>query len=154
MATTWQWSFQLISITKQNWTGLWISSPNLLLLHQIDWFSASNLADLQKEKKNIMWEVVARRCSAKILSWEFDKIYREIPVLESLDPEVFCKKEVLENFEKFTGKHLCLSLFFNKVAGLGLLLKKRLWHRFFLWILQNFSGHLLLQNTSGGCFCF
>ena len=32
-------------------------------------------------------------------------------------PEVFCKKGVLRNFAKFTGKHLCQSLFFNKVAG-------------------------------------
>ena len=28
------------------------------------------------------------------------------------------KKGVLRNFTKFTGKHLCQSLFFNKVAGL------------------------------------
>ena len=44
-------------------------------------------------------------------------------------PEVFCKKVVLGNFAKFTGKHLCQSLFFNKVADLRLatLLKKRLW---------------------------
>ena len=33
-------------------------------------------------------------------------------------PEVFCKKGVLKNFTKFTGKHLYQSLFFNKVAGL------------------------------------
>ena len=33
-------------------------------------------------------------------------------------PEVFCKKDVLNNFAKFTGKHLCLCLFFDKVAGL------------------------------------
>ena len=48
-------------------------------------------------------------------------------------PEVFCKKDVLENFAKFTVKHLCQSLFFNKVAGLrpATLLKKRLWHRCF-----------------------
>ena len=32
--------------------------------------------------------------------------------------EVFCKNVVPENFLKFTGKHLCQSLFFNKVAGL------------------------------------
>ena len=31
---------------------------------------------------------------------------------------MFCKKVVLRNFSKFTGKHLCQSLFFNKVAGL------------------------------------
>ena len=38
--------------------------------------------------------------------------------IRSSRPEVFCKKGVLRNFTKFTGKHLCQSLFFNKVAGL------------------------------------
>ena len=50
-------------------------------------------------------------------------------------PGVFCKKGALRNFAKFTGKHLCQSLNFNKVAGWGLqlykqpgtFLKKRLW---------------------------
>ena len=43
-------------------------------------------------------------------------------------PEVFYKKGGLRNFTKFTGKHLCQSLFLNKVAGLRslTLLKKRL----------------------------
>ena len=35
-------------------------------------------------------------------------------------PEVFCKIGVLRNFAKFTGKRLCQSLFFNKIAGLRL----------------------------------
>ena len=39
-------------------------------------------------------------------------------IIGSSRPEVFCKKSVLRNFTKFTGKHLCQSLFFNKVAGL------------------------------------
>ena len=38
----------------------------------------------------------------------------------SSHPEVFCKKSVLRNIANFTGKHLCQSLVFNKVAGLGL----------------------------------
>ena len=44
--------------------------------------------------------------------------------------EVLCEKGVLRNFAKFTGKHLCHSIFLNKVAGLRptTLLKKRLWH--------------------------
>ena len=48
-------------------------------------------------------------------------------------PEVFCEKGVLRNFAKFTGKYLCQSLFFNKVAGLrsATLFKKRLRHRCF-----------------------
>ena len=42
-------------------------------------------------------------------------------------------KSVLRNFTKFTEKHLCQNLFFNKVTGLrpAILLKKRLWHRCF-----------------------
>ena len=35
-------------------------------------------------------------------------------------PEVFYEKGVLGNLAKWTEKHLCQSLFFNKVAGLGL----------------------------------
>ena len=44
------------------------------------------------------------------------------------------KKGVLRNFPKFTRKHLCQILSFNKVTGLSpaTLLKKRLWHRCFL----------------------
>ena len=46
----------------------------------------------------------------------------------SSHPAVFCKKGALKNFVKFTGKHLCQSLSFNKVAGLrpATLFKKRL----------------------------
>ena len=38
------------------------------------------------------------------------------------------KKGALINFTKFTGKHLCQSLYFNKVLGLraATLLKKKL----------------------------
>ena len=39
-------------------------------------------------------------------------------MFQKQSPEVFYKKGVLRNFTKFTGKHLCQSLFFNKVAGL------------------------------------
>ena len=47
--------------------------------------------------------------------------------------EVFCKKDFLRNFAKFKGKHLCQSLFFNKVAELrsATLLEKRFWHKCF-----------------------
>ena len=40
---------------------------------------------------------------------------------------------VLRNFKKFTGKHQCQSLFFNKVSGLkpATLFKERLWRRCF-----------------------
>ena len=40
----------------------------------------------------------------------------ELDNFRSSRPEVFCKKAVLRNFAKFTGKYLCRSLFFNKIA--------------------------------------
>ena len=45
----------------------------------------------------------------------------------SSHPRVFCKKGVLRNCAKFTGKPLCRRLFFNKVAGLrpATLIKKK-----------------------------
>ena len=48
--------------------------------------------------------------------------------------EVFCKKSVLSNFAKFTGKQRCQSFFFNKVGGLisATLSIMILWHRCFL----------------------
>ena len=52
---------------------------------------------------------------------ELTNIYWQRQVYDSnqkQSPEVFYKKGVLKNFAKFTGKHLCQSLFFNKVAGL------------------------------------
>ena len=33
-------------------------------------------------------------------------------LIRSSHPEVFCKKGVLRNFAKFTGKYLCQSLLF------------------------------------------
>ena len=50
------------------------------------------------------------------------------------------KKGYLRNFAKFTGKHMCQSLFFDKIAGLrpAALLKKTLWHRCFRVKFVNF----------------
>ena len=60
------------------------------------------------------------------------------------------KKVVLRNFAKITEKHLCQSLFFNKVEGLrsATLLKKRLWHRCFPVNFEKFLRTPFLQNTS------
>ena len=64
---------------------------------------------------------------------------------------MFYKKDVLKNFTKFTGKHLCQSLFVNKVAGLRptTLLKKRLWHRCFYVNCVKGLRTPFLQKTSG-----
>ena len=70
-------------------------------------------------------------------------------------PGVFCKKGVLRNLAKFTGKHLYLSLFFDQVAHLrpATLLKQTLWHNCFL---VNFAKYLrtpFYRTPLGDYFC-
>ena len=77
-----------------------------------------------------------------IFSLGFLKAYQYQYFLISLQqqpPEVFCKKNVLRTFAKFTGKHMYQGLF-NKVAGLRLqlYLKRDSGTVVFLWILRNF----------------
>ena len=80
-------------------------------------------------------------------------------IYRSSRPEVVCKKCVLRNFAKFTGKHLCQSLFFNKVAG-GLhrcfpvnfakSLRTPLFTEHLRWLLLNlekFLGRIIFSNT-------
>ena len=86
MATTWQWSFHLISITTPDWTGLWIPSPNLPLPHQINWFKLQTPLICKKEKNNI--------------------ISCEMWLLEGVPQKIFPK-----NFTRFTNKCLWYSLF-------------------------------------------
>ena len=63
--------------------------------------------------------------------------------MQKQPPKVFCKKGVLRNFAKFTGKHLCQSLFFSKVAGLSI--------ERFLWFLRNFWEHVFYRTPLGDC---
>ena len=71
------------------------------------------------------------------------------PFREVSRPEVFCKKGVPRNFTKFTGKHLCQSLFLIKLKlwGLQLYYKRDPDTGVFLQILQNFTEHLFTKNT-------
>ena len=52
------------------------------------------------------------------------------------------KKGILRNFAKFTGKHLCQSLSFNKVAGLGLW-----WLFLYFHVGGKFLGNSQFQKT-------
>ena len=48
--------------------------------------------------------------------------------------ELFRKKAILKNFAKLRWKHQCQSLFFNKIATVGLIIKS-LWQ---MWIAVGF----------------
>ena len=82
---------------------------------------------------------------------EFNNVYPEpCNQKQKQPPKVFCKKRCFRNFAKFTGKHLCQSLFFNKVASLRLatVLKKRPWRRCFPMNFEKFLRTPILKNTS------
>ena len=53
--------------------------------------------------------------------------------------QMFFKIGVFKTFAKFTGKHLCHSLFFHKKETLGQVFSCEFWK--------------ISKNTSGGCFC-
>ena len=68
-------------------------------------------------------------------------------------PELFYKKGVLRNFAKFTRKHPCQSLLFNKFAGLRpATLLKRFWHKFFPVIFVKFLRQPFYSTPLGDCF--
>ena len=60
-------------------------------------------------------------------------------------------KGVLKHFAKFKGKHLCQSLFFNKVVGLQRYLKRDSSRGVFLWIFQIFQEHLFNKTPPDNC---
>ena len=70
-------------------------------------------------------------------------------------PEVLYKKETLKIFVKFTGKHLCQCVFFNKVVGLRsvTLLRMRPRYKCFSVNFPKFLRIPYLWNTFGSCLC-
>ena len=78
-------------------------------------------------------------------SGEMEKKQKRLP------RRCYIKNVFLKFLQKFTGKHMCQSLFLNKVAGLrpAILFKKRLWHRYIPVNFAKFFRTSFLQNTSG-----
>ena len=109
----------------------------------------------QKNITNTGIKVIFRAVRGGFLSriqW-FQNLFQNS--LRSSHRRCFIKRAVFQNLakSKFTGKHLCQSLFFNKAADLRLwhrcfrpatFLRKRLWHRCFP---VNYAK-IILQNTS------
>ena len=94
------------------------------------------------------WNICYKEILLKIVKWQlhlqprnssFTKLKITVTanwLCRSKHQTCSMKKDVLRNFTKFTGKQLCQSIFFNKVAGAA-------WKRdsgtgVFLWILRNF----------------
>ena len=74
-------------------------------------------------KKNTILYLITRdflkisgyRITLKLQKSDVTRSYHSLPtVIQKQPPDLFYKKGVLKNFAKFTGTHLCLSLFLVK----------------------------------------
>ena len=86
-----------------------------------------------------LWTSKYRLCMLFMLS------FVQVNVIQKQSPEVFCKKEVFKNFAKFTGKHLCQNLFFDKI--------KRLWHGCFPVNFAKILRTLSYWTPLDDCYC-
>ena len=111
---------------------------------------------LSSYKTKLVWWVISKPFS----NLRIDTVIRKENKLEKMVKKSIYKssqwrcslrKGVLGNFAKFTWKHLCQSLFFDKFAGLGpaTLLKKRFWHRCFPMNFVKLLRTTFSQSTSG-----
>ena len=68
---------------------------------------------------------------------------------------MFCKKGFSKNFAKFTGKHLCQGLFFNKVAcqTRNFIKKETLAQVFFCEFCEISKNTFSYRTPLNGCFC-
>ena len=109
-----------LHIMKMKWKIVCIDARCIdLVLHMDTNILNKKSVSCIKQLQSIIWSSVHEKVKQR---WDY----------RSSGPDVFCKKGVLRNLSTFTGKHLCQSLFFDKVAGLSpaALLKKD-WHRCF-----------------------
>ena len=93
------------------------------------------------EGRSLFWIPVLRKLTKCVVPNCYDyKRFRathypnpKLGLFRSSHQRCSMQKAVLRSFKKFTRKHLCQILYFNKVADLrpATLLKKRLWHRCF-----------------------
>ena len=127
-------------------TKSWYSKISLFWLSYIYIYQSTSW--VWDQRTDSLFTFGAPNCCCKVS--EICNFKNSLKIIRNNCPEVFCRNGVLGSFVKFTWKHLCQSLFFNKTEGL-----RYRWGSgtsAFLRILQNFKEHFFIHNSSGGCF--
>ena len=95
------------------------------------------------------------KCIARYLKSKGNQTMKFGQLIEAVVRRCSIKKVLLKISKNSQEKHLCQSLFFNKVAGFwsATLSKKKLQHRCFSVNFQKFLRAPFLQNISGSYFC-
>ena len=114
---------------------LWNTSGWLLLAI----FNKQNISKLERERFNKT--CFNNYCIYAITFWIYFQKTMDFRLLDMTSSYQRCsvKKKALQNFAKFTGKHLCWSFFFNK--------RERFWCRCFPVNFTKILKTALLQNT-------
>ena len=108
----------------------------------------------------IFWKlhssVAAKKHFKRLCKQHKTQIEKELPTFRRSHRSCSIKEAGLKNFSIFARKHLCWSLFFNKVANLrpATLLKKRLQHRCFPVNIGKFLGTPILKNICERLFLY
>ena len=113
---------------KEEHNLVWIRNVNTCYAqYQMEMIQALTQSDLHEFPKSDLKELKVNPPARYIKS---DEVFKNGPskiggrlhsinfTFRSSRQKVFCKRSALGNFAKFTGKHLCQNLFFNKAAGL------------------------------------
>ena len=88
---------------KWLWAIRWLPTGNYWF-QKFDWCSTRVESIKLQETNQFFWV-------------HFRRLQLRLSMLQKQPPKVIYKKSVLKNFAMLTGKQLCWSLFFNKVAG-------------------------------------
>ena len=112
---------------------------NFFLLNNFTYWS--QIYELHKKEQSSEIKDVWNNYLNIFLEWQLQRFGNRYILKKSkaVVRKLFCKKGVLKNCVKITGKHLRRSLFFNEVARPATLLKERLWHRCFSVNIEHLS---------------
>ena len=128
-------------IARNEWVLIYLiktvlkKTSNCMFNMELTWRNCNWTGKLQATRFYFLKEIVLAhfqrlfgRSNRDVFLENEGKVYAEATTRGALG-----KKGVLRNFVKFTGKHQCQGLFFNKVTGLqpATLLKMKFWHRRF-----------------------
>ena len=101
-----------------------------------------------------MWHFVSIFFVTSIISSVLQKPQKTETKNRSSRSQIFYKKRVLTNFAKFTGKHLCWSLFLITLPALrpATLLKRNSNTVVFLWIWEIFINTFFTEHFKANAF--
>ena len=126
----------------------WIYFEKLITSAYSKSFNSSRFNPISQKFHEIIWEIIVFKTVCGMFFYRLRFVDNFTEKNRNIRPDVFFRG-IPRNFAKFTGKHLCQSLFLNKVAGLRseTLLKERPWHRCFFSEFCENSKSTLFHRT-------